>query len=375
MTSVLGLQDAPPASALPGDPLSFLEMLDGPVAWRVRGRDRTRTRLVTTLLHGNEPSGLVALHAWLASDPSPAVDVVCVLANVESARLHPAFTHRMVPGRRDLNRCFLGPFDDVEGRLARAVLDLVDEVAPEALVDLHNNTGRNPAYAVGAVASPEALGLCAIFGRHFVWSHITLGALLEAVPSCPAITVEVGKSGDEAANRVAFEGLLRFVSADRLFAQAGGLAPGVGAFAPEQVQVLRMPMRATLTPGCRLVMSTRPDAAADLTMPDDLDRHNFEVVDAGARVGWVRGDAMPLRLTDEAGRDRTGEYFAREGDQIVARIPFMPIMITVDAAVAAADCLFYLVHPVVLGHPVVDPVEPPRPEPAADASETSRAGE
>ena len=25
-------------------------------------------------------------------------------------------SHRFLPGRRDLNRCFLGPFDDVDGR-------------------------------------------------------------------------------------------------------------------------------------------------------------------------------------------------------------------------------------------------------------------
>jgi len=344
MTDRLDLQDAPTLGDLPGDPLSFLESLDGPAAWRVRGRDRSRTRMVTTLLHGNEPSGFIALHEWLQSGPEPAVDVVCVIANVEAARLHPAFTHRMVPGRRDMNRCFLGPFDDAEGRIARAILDLIDEVKPEALVDLHNNTGHNPVYAVGVDTTPEALGLCSIFGRHFIWSHLTLGALLEAVPSCPAVTIEVGKSGEEAANRAALDGLSRFVAAERLFAKDGGMAPGVPVHDPEKVQVLTMPMRAMLEPGRRLVMSTVPHDDADLTMPDDLDRHNFEIVEKGSRIGWVRGDGAPLRLVDEDGRDRAGEYFERRGDELVVRSPFMPIMITVDAEVAASDCLFYVVH-------------------------------
>jgi hypothetical protein len=93
-------------------------------------------------------------------------------------------------------------------------------------------------------------------------------------------------------------------------------------------------------------MAQKPDAQADLTMPDDLDRHNFETVPAGSRVGWVRGDGCPLELVDEDGTDRAPDYFESRGGELVARRPFMPIMITVDAAIAASDCLFYVVHEV-----------------------------
>ena len=336
--SELTLLEAPGSAEIPDDPLAFLASLPGPVAWRVRGGDHTRVRVVTTLLHGNEPSGFLALQRWLRSGPEPAVDVVCVVANVEAARETPAFTHRTVPGRPDLNRCFLGPVEGVEGRLARQILDLVERLKPEALVDLHNNTGHNPVYGVGIEPTPDALRLSAIFGRHFIWSHLTLGALLEAVSVCPAVTIEVGKSGEESANRAALEGLTRFVEAEQLFAG--------GSFDPRGVQVLRMPMRAVLAPGRSVVMATVPHADADLTMPDDLDHRNFEVVEPGTRVGWARGESSPLQLVDESGKDRAGEYFERRGDELVARRPFMPIMITMDAAVAAADCLFYVVHPV-----------------------------
>jgi hypothetical protein len=298
------------------------------------------------LLHGNEPSGLIAMREWLASGPEPAVDVVCVIANVEAARLAPAFTHRMVPGRPDLNRCFLGPFEGAEGRLARGILDLIEDTKPEAVVDLHNNTGHNPVYGVGIEPTPEILGLCSMFGRHLIWSHLTLGALLEAVSICPAVTIEVGKSGEEAANRAAFEGLVRLVDAERLFESGALAADGVAIYDPDRVRVLRMPMRAVIAPGRRLVMSTVPRDEADLTMPDDLDRHNFERVEKGARIGWIRGEGSPLQLIDEHGRDRADEYFERRGDELVVRQPFMPIMITVDAEVAASDCLFYVVHAV-----------------------------
>ncbi len=349
MIDSLPVVDAPAPADIPADPLSLLEALEGPVAWRVRGRDRTRVRVVTTLRHGNEPSGFLAMQEWLRSGPAPAVDVVCVIANVEAASRHPVFTHRMVPGRPDLNRCFLGPFEGVEGELARAILDLVEELKPEALVDLHNNTGHNPVYGVGVEPTPEVLGLCSIFGLRFIWSHLTLGALLEAVSVCPAVTIEVGKSGEESANVAALEGLTRFVEAERLFDPDLRAADGVAIHDPERVRVLRMPMRAMLEPGRRLVMATVPHDDADLTMPDDLDRHNFDVVEKGSRIGWVRGEGCPLRLLDEHGEDRADEYFERRGDELVVRQPFTPIMITVDAEVAAADCLFYIVHAVENG--------------------------
>ncbi len=349
VSDTLRLVEAPAPGEIAEDPLAFLASLGGPVAWRVRGRDRSRVRVVTTLLHGNEPSGLLALQAWLRGGPEPATDVVCVIANVEAASLHPVFTHRMVPDRPDLNRCFLGPFEGVEGGLARAILDLAAELKPEALVDLHNNTGHNPVYGVGTEPTPDILGLCSIFGRRFIWSHLELGALIEAVPHCPALTVEVGKSGEEEANRAALEGLTRFVAAERLFDAGQGARSDAVGFDPAGVQVLRMPMRAILEPGRRLVMATQPHADADLTMPDDLDHLNFETVAAGTRVGWVRGEGCPLHLIDENGRDRAEEYFARVGDELVARRPFTPIMITVDAKVAASDCLFYVVHAVDQG--------------------------
>ena len=52
----------------------------------------------------------------------------------------------------------------------------------------------------------------------------------------------------------------------------------------------------------------------------------------------------PLELLDEDGRDRADFYFEVRGGALFARRPIIPIMITTDPAVAAADCLFYVVR-------------------------------
>lgn len=316
------------------DAESFLRELAGPTALHVRGRDRSRCRVVTTLLHGNEPSGLRAIHGWLRRGAVPAVDTLLVVANVEAALHPPGFAWRMLPGRRDLNRCFLGPFDDADGLLARDLLDSVRDAKPEAVIDLHNNTGHNPPYGVGLEPREPVLQLVSLFADRFVWSHLRLGALMEALADVPSATIEVGRSGDPAADAVAASGLARFLEREAVL-RAG---------AQPLVQVLVMPMRAELRPGVRVAVADAPDADADLTLEADLDRHNFERVDAGSAIGWVREGVWPLELRDEEGRDRAADYFCVEAGRLVTRRELVPIMITTDPAVAAADCLFYVVR-------------------------------
>ena len=86
---------------------AFLAWMGGPTCFLLEGDDPTRTRALVTLLHGNEPSGVMALFRWLKSGQQPAVNVVCIVASVAAALEPPLFSHRMLPRARDLNRCFM----------------------------------------------------------------------------------------------------------------------------------------------------------------------------------------------------------------------------------------------------------------------------
>ena len=46
--------------------LEFLRQLDGLTVFDIKGKDSSRTRVLTTLIHGNEPSGFIASHLWFA---------------------------------------------------------------------------------------------------------------------------------------------------------------------------------------------------------------------------------------------------------------------------------------------------------------------
>ena len=53
----------------------------------IPGRDSSRTRVLVTLSHGNEPSGVEAVHGWLQAEQVPAVNVVVILGAVQAALL------------------------------------------------------------------------------------------------------------------------------------------------------------------------------------------------------------------------------------------------------------------------------------------------
>lgn len=319
---------------IPEDASAFLAALGGPCAIRLTGRDSGRVRAVTTLLHGNEPSGFRAVHRWLREERVPAVDTLLIIASVDAALAAPGFAYRMLPGRPDLNRCFLGPFDSPEARLAQEILRMLRKEEPEAVIDVHNNTGHNPPYGVGVEPTREALWLTGLFGERFVWSHLQLGALMEATTDIASVTVEVGRSGDPAADEVAYAGLERFLQQEKLFEPDSSESP----------QVLVMPMRARLRPGATLEIADTRVPGAHLTIRTDLDRHNFERVEAGTQIGWSDWHELPLELIDETGEDRAADFFQLSEGRLRTRQPMIPIMITTDAVAAAGDCLFYIVR-------------------------------
>ena len=63
----------------------FLRILGGPACVYLEGERTDVTRAFVTLLHGNEPSGLMALFRWLKSGRRPAVNMVCIIASVPAA--------------------------------------------------------------------------------------------------------------------------------------------------------------------------------------------------------------------------------------------------------------------------------------------------
>jgi len=325
----------PDPSAVGATPEVMLANLGGPGLVRVSGRDRGRCRVVVTLLHGNEPSGVYAVHAWLRSRQEPAVDAVFIIASVAAALHEPQFSHRMLPDGRDLNRCFHGPADDREGALAAAILREIETIRAECVIDVHNNTGHNPAYAVATQITAAELRLASLFSHRFVHSDLRIGSLMEAVPTAPCVTIECGKVRDPVAERVARGGIDLLFATDHLESIAVPWA---------EMEILESLVRVRAVDGVRLAIGTEMNPDAGLTIASDLDRHNFTTVAAGTRIGWVGKETRwPVEARDASGLDRSAELFVVARGELLTRASWIPIMMTTDPVIARQDCLFYVV--------------------------------
>ena len=312
----------------------FLQILGGPTWLRLPGHDRSRTRAISTLLHGNEPSGIRALFHYIRSGEQPAVDLVCFIGAVEAALAPPGFAHRNMPGHKDLNRCFREPVTLSEELIAIEVLRRFREANPEALIDLHNTSGRSPAYGVTTQLGVVQKTLTSLFSHHLVLTDLRLGTLMEATEfDFPTITVECGGAGDPASDKVALEGLTRYARTESV----KDLEP---AF--DSVIVFQHPVRVELREGMKVSYGSEPLPDADLTLCHDADRHNFGVVHAGEVLGWPGPRGLEaLCARDSAGKDRTNEILKENSGCLEVSRAGHILMMTTDPDIAKDDCLFY----------------------------------
>jgi len=321
---------------IPGDPADFLRWLGGPTLIRQVGRDPSRTRIVSTLLHANEPSGLVAVLRWLRNAMVPETNVLFAITSVEAALAGDGFAHRFLPGRVDMNRCWLPPYSGAEARVAHEMLALMRQSGAECLVDIHNNTGHNPPYGVGPLPGAAELNLVALWGDRFIHSPLQLGTLVEATcDDFPSITIECGRSFDPVADEVAYAGLVRLLELPHLEIRRQ-TAP---------IRVMTDPVRVSVRSGFELAFGDRPDRDADLTIALDIDRHNFERMPAGTAIGWLRaGSEWPLEALGEQSDDVSRDYFEAADGRLISRRSMIPVMMTTNRDNALADCLFYIVQ-------------------------------
>lgn len=325
---------------LPASAEAWLDRLAGPTVIRLRGRDSTRTRLVSGMLHGNEPSGLFAIFHALASRAPLATDALFFVGAVEAARAEPRLTNRMLEGRRDLNRCFREPFSDVDGRIAGALLERLRAEPLEAVVDLHNTSGHNPPYGIAAGMDSGRIGVTSLFAARYVASSLSIGALGEAFPaSVRAVAIECGRAGERRADETAIAGLTRFLAAGEL-PRVEGRAIGMHLY--------RDPVRVHVRRDVSLAFGDRGERhRADVTVDANVDRHNFQRLLPGTRIAWVRqGVPWPFDARTASGSDVSKDLFEWRDDGIVARRELVPIMMTTSAKAARDDCLCYIVEPV-----------------------------
>ncbi len=329
----LTIMDRLPEGFLQASARDLHRLLPGPTLIELPG-ERKAPLFVSILLHGNEDSGLGAMQRVLAKwqdRPLPR-SLMLMVGNIAAA----SEGLRRLDSQPDYNRVWPGAEPHLaevpEARLMAAVHRRVVERGAFAALDLHNNTGRNPHYAVVTHRDPQVLALAALFARRAVLFLGLPGTQTASFDGLvPAITAECGQPGLPANAKAAARLVEAVLTLDTL----------------PQATPERDALELFHTIG---VVHVRPGIAFDfgkeacaLNFSPTLDRLNFQMVDAGTPFGTT-SLPRPLEVIDEAGCDIADDLFAVEDGTLRLTRSALPAMLTVDPQIVKQDCLCYLME-------------------------------
>jgi len=328
----------------------FLLSMTGPTVIDITGINTEKCRVITTLLQGNEPSGLIAIHRWLTMrDESefPQTNMRFIICSVEAASKSPMFSKSFIDGSKDINRCF-GKVVQAQGlqissheqqqqgcyQRAQLIEQAIRDVKPEMVIDLHNASSPNPTFAISKIITTELLALASFFCQTLVLSDLKLGSLMEEDFNCPFITIECGGSLDEQAHEVAFAGISHIARCEN-----------IGYIHQEKnVEVIYRPLRLETKNDVNLSYAEHDEGYSGVTLKNNIEYFNFGGANQDEMIGWIDGNGIEnLQLLDKKGNNVIDEYFYTRENQLVCRQNLRIFKATTNKQVALNDCLFYVV--------------------------------
>jgi hypothetical protein len=310
-----------------------------------------RARLVSCLLHGNEPAGFQAMVEVLRRGERFPFDLWVLIGNVRAATEEGLYAHRHLDDQEDFNRVWaVGPAASATTEMRQCAAAILDELRAadlEAAVDVHNNSGQNPYYAILTELTPEGLLLASLCADTMLLWALRAHTLMEALADvCPAVSVECGAPRPEG-TAFASSVIHRFLTAESFVPPAATTAAtGEG---PRPERMIATLHRVTVRPEVEFSfgeagdLGDTGDGKVDFVIVPGLDKYNFDVLPALHTIGHVvPGAPMPLVATDSTGRDVTDEVFHITPDgRVVVVDDVVPIMMTTTVIQTRRDCLFY----------------------------------
>lgn len=339
----------PCSRTLHADYQQFLLSLIGMTVIDIDGENSNEWRVISTLLHGDEPSGLIAIHRWLTTEnslPRPKTNIRIIISSVEAATHQHLFRHRYLPDGVDLNRCFNegsirssqdGANKMLDGYLQRAKLieTAIREVNPAAIIDLHNTSGNGPAFAVTTLITPNVLSITSYFCDTLILSDINIGAMMELNFSCPVVTIECGGGTDDQAHEVAYHGISSFAQCDSHCALPQDKA----------VQILYKPLRLVIKAQRKLSFSAHDEGYSGVTLRENIEQFNYGGCCDGLLLGWLDDNGLEnLEMLNDQGINVIDKYFKMVDNKLVCAANLKIFMASNKTDIARTDCLFYVVN-------------------------------
>jgi len=327
---MLNVLESLPAGLLDVEAGALHEALPGPTLIHLPGR-RPEPLFVAVLLHGNETTGWLAVRELLRrmgpADLPRALSLF--VGNITAAR----HGRRRLDGQPDYNRVWCAG-DTPEHEMTAQVWAQMQMRGVFAAVDVHNNTGRNPHYAIVNRLDHRFFRLATMFRRTVVYSvkpDTTCSVAFSRL--CPALTLECGMPGAD----WGVEQVADFLAGCLHVAELPDTpVPDQDLDLFHTVAILKVPAGRSFVFG---------DGDADIRFLPEVDRLNFRELQRGTLLGWRRPDSGAcLEAWDEHDRDARERFLTVESDEIRLAAPAMPAMLTTEADIVRMDCLCYLME-------------------------------
>ena len=322
-----------PEGLLEASPESLDKILSGPTLIHLSGV-HTAPLFVSVLLHGNEPTGFLAIQALLKKYQQRVLprSLSIFFGNITAA----SKGLRRLDDQPDYNRIWRGTSipDCPETQMADKIVDIMQGKNIFASVDIHNNTGLNPHYGCINKLEPQFLQLATLFSRLVIYFTRPQGVQSFAFSElCPAVTLECGRPGQQ----YGVEHALEFVNSCLNLVEIPDH--------PVHHQDIDLFHTIAQVKVRSDVEFSFDNAQSDLLLNYDLEKLNFTEVPARTAIGLVNyPHNLPLIAQDEHGHDVAERYFELDDNQLFFRRTTMPSMLTLDERVIKQDCLCYLME-------------------------------
>ena len=293
---------------------------------------------ISTLLHGNETTGLYAIQRLLkkyGEKPLPRA-ISLFVGNVAAAKEN----QRHLDDQDDYNRIWPGSHhgDTPEKDMMQTVTNVMAKKKPFASIDIHNNTGKNPHYACINILNPHGLVLASKFSDIAVYFTSPKGVQSSAFSDfCPSIVLECGQSSDKSGEDHALAYLETILQMDELSSHDSN-----------NLKLYHTVARVTIPK-----TMTIDDAAGncfDICLNERLDDKNFHHIDPGTEFAIFNSEKeKPILVSSESDEDVTNEYIEINNNKLLFKKPVILSMYTRNEEAIRQDCVCYFMEELRIG--------------------------
>ncbi len=310
------------------------KILPAPTLFHLKG-DNPQPLFLSTLLHGDETTGLYAIQRLLKkyqNKPLPRA-ISLFIGNIAAAREK----QRRLDNQDDYNRIWPGSHHDgsPEKDMMQTVTNIMKKKKPFASIDIHNNTGKNPHYGCVNTLNPHSLVLASEFSDIAVYFTDPKGVQSSAFSDfCPAVVLECGQASDSSGEEHALSYLEKILQVDKLSSPDGHKLKLYHTIA-------RVLIPKTVSIG---------DNDCDLSLNTQLEEKNFHQIPPGTEFASINSKKEKLIVvSSESHEDISDEYMERTQDKILFKKPVTLSMFTSNERAIRQDCVCYFMEELHIG--------------------------